>query len=168
MTIPDDATSETKSQRMLLDTSDTPPIGAPPTWSLGIVAPTDPRGRHELLRLTAGLAPYLYGSTGDTIVAGIAALGIEPVHVERVVSSMREYGVIAIVNGVLYALGVRSFLEDIGLHPHQADLRIAERIERAGDTPFFVVAIARTHCIGVLGGPSRVHPFTHTPSIEDR
>lgn len=162
MTIPDDATSETKSQQMPLDTSATPSSAIPLTWSLGIVAPTDPRGRHELLRLTAGLAPYLYGSTGDAIVAGIAALGIEPAHVERVVSSLKEYGVIALVNGVLYALGVRSFLEDIGLHPRQADLRIAERIERSGDTPFYLVAIARTHCIGVIGGPKRVNSFIHS------
>lgn len=168
MTIPDDATSETKVQRMALDPPTTASSLAQPTWSLGIVAPTDPRGRHELLRLTAGLAPYLYGSSGDAIVTEIAALGIEPAHVERVVSSLKEYGVIALVNGVLYALGVRSFLEDIGLHPRQADLRIAERIERAGDTPFFVVAIARTHCIGVVGGPGRVNSFTHAPSTDNR
>ena len=121
---------------------------------LGAVAPVDPRGHHELLRLAAGLAPYLHGPTGDAIVEATTALGIEPAHIERVVSSLKEHGVIALVGGVLYALGTRGFLEDIGVRPRLAEVRVAERIERAGEVPFFIVAVARAHCLGVFGAPT--------------
>lgn len=125
-----------------------------PEQHLGAVAPVDPRGHHELLRLAAGLAPFLHGPTGDAIVEATAALGIEPAHIERVVSSLKEHGVIALVGGVLYALGTRGFLEDIGVRPRLAEVRVAERIERTGDVPFFVVAVARAHCLGVFGAPT--------------
>lgn len=121
---------------------------------LGVIAPVDPRGHHELLRLAAGLAPLLHGPTGDAILEATTALGIEPAHIERVVSSLKEHGVIALVGGVLYALGTRGFLEDIGVRPRLAEVRVAERIERAGDVPFFVVAVARAHCLGVFGAPT--------------
>lgn len=120
---------------------------------LGAIAPVDPRGRHELLRLAGGLAPFLHSATGDAIVEATIAQGIEPAHIERVVSSLRDHGVIALVDGVLYALGRRSFLEDIGVRPRMAELRVAERIERTGDTPYFIVAVARAHCLGVFGAP---------------
>lgn len=121
---------------------------------LGIIASIDPRGRHEFLRLAAGLAPQLHGPTGDTIVEAITGMGIEPARIERVVTSLKEVGVIALVDGVLYALGRRNFLEDIGIRPHLAELRLAERIERSGDVAYFVVAVARANCLGVLGAPS--------------
>ena len=121
---------------------------------LGALAPADPRGRHELLRLAAGLAPQLHGPTGDQIAQATTAMGIEPAHVERVVSSVRDAGVIALIDGTLYALGRHSFLEDIGVRPRLAEMRVAERIERSGDLAYFIVAIARAHCLGVFGAPS--------------
>lgn len=158
MTIPDDPNEKVEARS---ESSEAPPMRAPngsPRWSLGAVIPTDPRGRHELLRLAGGLARGLHGPTGDAITAGVSAVGVEPATVERVVSSLKDYGVIALVNGVLYALGMRAFLEDIGVRPREAELRIAERIERAGDTPFFVVAVARAHCLGVFGAPRQIKP----------
>ena len=120
---------------------------------LGTLAPVDPRGRHELLRLAAGLAPLLHGAAGDGISHAIAAQGIEPAHVERVVSSVKDAGVIALIDGTLYALGRLSYLEGIGIRPRLAELRVAERIERTGDSAYFVVAVARAHCLGVFGAP---------------
>lgn len=125
---------------------------------LGDVTPVDPRGRHELLRLAAGLAPLLHSPTGDAIVEATGGLGIEPARVERVVTSLRDSGVIALVDGVLYALGKRSFLEDIGIRPHMAETRVAERIERSGGVPYFVVAVARANCLGVFGAPNLFLP----------
>lgn len=157
MTIPDEPNEKMVARS---ESSEAPPVRASngsPHWSLGAVIPTDPRGRHELLRLAGGLARGLHSPTGDAITAGVTAVGVEPATVERVVSSLKDYGVIALVNGVLYALGMRAFLQDIGVRPREAELRIAERIERAGDTPFFVVAVARAHCLGIFGAPRQVN-----------
>lgn len=164
MTSLDDSTDQAKLQRAE-ESAQTPASAAfddqiaqtqrvVPEQHLGAIAPVDPRGHHELLRLAAGLAPFLHGPTGDAIVEATTALSIEPAHIERVVSSLKEHGVIALVGGVLYALGTRGFLEDIGVRPRQAEIRVAERIERAGDVPYFVVAVARAHCLGVFGAPS--------------
>jgi len=164
MTSLDDSTDQTKLQRTDEAAQTTPPATfdatiaqqrVTPEHHLGAVAPVDPRGHHELLRLAAGLAPYLHGPTGDAIVEATTALGIEPAHIERVVSSLKEHGVIALVGGVLYALGTRGFLEDIGVRPRLAEVRVAERIERAGDIPYFIVAVARAHCLGVFGAPNQ-------------
>ena len=159
----DDSSNIAKTQRRDGAAQASPPatLGTPMAQShevvsdqhLGAIAPVDPRGRHELLRLAAGLAPFLHGATGDAIVEATTTMGIEPAHIERVVSSLKEHGVIALVDGVLYALGTRSFLEDIGVRPRLAEVRVAERIERTGDVPYFVVAVARAHCLGVFGAP---------------
>lgn len=164
MTSLDDSSNSAKLQRpdgaaqasphATLDTSLAQAHDAASQQHLGAIAPVDPRGRHELLRLAAGLAPFLHGATGDAIVEATAAMGVEPAHIERVVSSLKEHGVIALVDGVLFALGTRSFLEDIGVRPRVAEVRVAERIERAGDVPYFVVAVARAHCLGVFGAPN--------------
>lgn len=124
-----------------------------PEPRLGTLAPVDPRGRHELLRLAAGLAPLLHGPTGVAISQAIAAQGVEPAHVERVVSGIKDAGVIALIDGTLFALGRLTFLEGIGIRPRLAELRVAERIERTGDSAYFVVAVARAHCLGVFGAP---------------
>ncbi len=124
-----------------------------------LATPVDPRGEHELLRIAAGLAPCLNGPTGQRLARALAASEVEPVQVERVVSSQRDLGVLALVDGALYVLGRTSFLEDIGVRPRQAELRVAERIERAGETAFFIVAIARTHCLGVVAAPGPLGPL---------
>ncbi len=138
------------------DTGEQPSVRAletQPEPRLGMLAPVERRGRHELLRLAAGLAPLLHGPTGAAISQAIAAQGVEPAHVERVVSSVKDAGVIALIDGTLYALGRLSFLEGIGIRPRLAEMRVAERIERTGDSAYFVVAIARAHCLGVFGAP---------------
>jgi hypothetical protein len=84
----------------------------------------------------------------------IADMGIEQAPVERVVTTVKDVGAIALVDGVLFALGRHSFLEDIGVRPHMAEVRVAERIERSGAIAFFVVAVARAHCLGVIGAPA--------------
>lgn len=129
-----------------------------PAGMLSVIAPVDPRGRHELLRLTAGLAPSLHGPIGDALAQAISALGVKPAPVERVVTSVREAGAIALVDGALFALGRRSFLDDIGVRPQMAEVRVAERIERSGGSAYFVVAIARGHCIGVIGVRAEQRP----------
>ena len=164
MTSLDDFTNSAKSQRpdgagqssphATLDTTMAQAQEAASQQHLGTIAPVDPRGQHELLRLAAGLAPFLHGVTGDAIVEATTAMGVEPARIERVVSSLKEHGVIALVDGVLYALGTRSFLEDIGVRPRGAEVRVAERIERAGDVPYFIGAVARAHCLGVFGAPN--------------
>lgn len=143
------------TQRVSLDTTPTGARQSDHEQRLGIIAPVDPRGRHELLRLAAGLAPFLHSATGSAIAQAAASLDIEPAHIERVVTSQRDLGVIALVDGVLYALGRQSFLEDIGVRPHVAEVRVAERIERSGEMAYFIVAIARAHCLGVFGAPSQ-------------
>ncbi|HEX8731786.1 MAG TPA: hypothetical protein VF725_06960 [Ktedonobacterales bacterium] len=153
MTIPDDPDGKVAPPVESFDAAGARPPDDPPRASLGAVVPIDPRGRHDLLRLAGGLAHGLHSPTGDAIAAGVVATGIEPAPVERVVSSLKGYGVIALVGGILYALGVRDFMRDIGVRPHDAELRVADRIERAGDIAFFVVAIARAHCVGVIGAP---------------
>lgn len=170
----DDSNNQTKPQRS--DGAAQAPVSAPfdttvaqakravSEQRLGAVAPVDPRGHHELLRLAAGLAPYLHGPTGDAIAEATAALGIEPAHIERVVSSLKEHGVIALVGGVLYALGTRGFLEDIGVRPRLAEVRVAEKIERSGDIPYFIVAVARAQCLGVFGAPSQPDQSDDTPT----
>lgn len=131
-------------------------------WTLSEVVPTDPHDRHQLLRLAGGLALALHGPLGDAIAASVTSVGVTPATVERVVSSLRDYGVIALINGVLYALGVRAYLQDIGLRPRDTELRTAERIERTGATPFFVVAVARAQCLGVIGAPRHTNPSDPT------
>jgi cation transport ATPase len=143
------------SQRAALDTPLAEARQSDHEQRLGIIAPVDPRGRHELLRLAAGLAPFLHSANGAAIAKAAAALDIEPAHIERVVSSQKDLGVIALVDGVLYALGRQSFLEDIGVRPHVAEVRVAERIERSGEMAYFIVAVARAHCLGVFGAPSQ-------------
>ena len=118
-----------------------------------LATPVDPRSEHELLRLAAGMAPYLNSPTGQRLTDALAARDVTPALVERIVASAKDSGVIAIIEGALYALGRPTFVADIGVSPHQAELRVAERIQRAGATPFLVVAVARTHCLGVLAAP---------------
>jgi cation transport ATPase len=128
----------------------TVPEGAP-SGALSVIAPVDSRGHHELLRLAAGLAPALHSPAGDALEQAIIALGVKPAPVERMVTSVRDIGAIALVDGALVALGRRSFLDDIGVRPRIAEVRVAERIERLGACAYFVVAVARGHCIGVIG-----------------
>jgi cation transport ATPase len=137
----------------------TEPEGAPPaaepesvpSGALSVIAPVDSRGHHELLRLAAGLAPALHSPAGDALEQAIIALGVKPAPVERMVTSVRDIGAIALVDGALFALGSRSFLDDIGVRPRIAEVRMAERIERPGARAYFVVAVARGNCIGVIG-----------------
>ncbi|MDE3229149.1 MAG: hypothetical protein KGO05_04660, partial [Chloroflexota bacterium] len=133
MTIPDDPDGKVAAPHESLDAAAARPPNDAPRASLSAIVPIDPRGGHDLLRLAGGLARGLHSPTGDAIAAGVVAAGVEPAHVERVVSSLKERGVIALIGGVLYALGVRDFMRDIGVRPHDAELRVAERIERAGD-----------------------------------
>ncbi|HEY8325825.1 MAG: hypothetical protein ACHQ1E_12040 [Ktedonobacterales bacterium] len=135
------------------DTAEKPTSHDPSEPHLSAIVPVDPRGRHELLRLAAALAPSLEGPMGDFIAASIAALGIAPAHVERVVATVPDGGSIALVDDTLVALGRRCFLETIGIRLNRADERAAERIEAGGDLAYFVVAVARTHCLGVIGAP---------------
>jgi hypothetical protein len=90
---------------------------------------------------------------GNFIAASIAALGIAPAHVERVVASVPDGGAIALVDDTLVALGRRYFLETIGVRLNRADLRAVERIESDGDLAYLVVAVARAHCLGIIGAP---------------
>lgn len=117
----------------------------------GAIVPVDPRGRHELVRLAAGLGLRLPGAIGEQIAHDAATLGIAPARVERVVVSVPDRGIIALVDDALVALACRCFLEIIGVRLNRAELRVAERIENAGDRAFFVVSIARGHCLGVIG-----------------
>ncbi len=164
MTSPDDFSNDASAPRnepaQVSEHATLDPSQSAPSQSLrlGAIAPVDPRGHHELLRLAAGLAQHLHGPTGDAIVTATKALGIEPAHIERVVSSLREQGVIALVDGILYALGRQSYLEDMGVRPRVAEMRVAERIERSGDVPYFIVAVARAHCLGVFGAPNESEP----------
>lgn len=135
------------------DTAVQPPLPGLPEPHLSAIVPVDPRGRHELLRLAAALAPSLQGPMGDFIAASIAALGIAPAHMDRVVATVPDGGAIALVDDTLVVLGRRLFLETIGVRLNRAELRAAERIEADGDLAYFVVAIARAHCLGVVGAP---------------
>ena len=90
---------------------------------------------------------------GNFIAASIAALGIAPAHVDRVVATLPDSGSIALVDDTLVTLGRRLFLDTIGVRLNRADLRAAERIEADGDLAYFVVAVARAHCVGVIGAP---------------
>ncbi|HEX8730154.1 MAG TPA: hypothetical protein VF739_16095 [Ktedonobacterales bacterium] len=135
------------------DTAVQPPLPGLPEPHLSAIVPVDPRGRHELLRLAAALAPSLQGPMGNFITASIATLGIAPAHVDRVVATLPDSGSIALVDDTLVTLGRRLFLETIGVRLNRADLRAAERIEADGDLAYFVVAVARAHCLGVIGAP---------------
>ena len=143
--------NDSAQQRTARDQSLTMAPDGAPAGALSVIAPVDPRGRHELLRLAAGLAPSLHSPSGAALADAICAMGVKPATVERVVSSVRDAGALALVDGALFALGRRRFLDDIGARPHLAELRVAERIERAGACAYFVVAVARGQCIGVIG-----------------
>lgn len=121
---------------------------------LRAIIPVDPRGRHELLRLTAGLASALPGPIGALIARDVAEFDIVPAHVERAVVSVPDRGIIALVDDTLVALACRSFLETVGVRLNLAELRVAERIENSGDLAFYVVSLARAHCLGVIGVPN--------------
>lgn len=127
---------------------------APVQRRLSAIIPVEPRGRHELMRLAAGLAPALPGLIGELIGREAMEMGIAPAHVERVVVSVPDRGIIALVDDALVALACRGFLEIIGVRLNRAELRVAERIENAGDLVFYVVSIARGHCLGVIGVPN--------------
>lgn len=120
---------------------------------LGAIIPVDPRGRHELLRLAAGLALALPGPIGELIAHDAAKLDVAPAYVERGVVSVPDRGVIALVDGTLVALACRCFLETVGVRLNRAELRVAERIENSGDLAFYVVSMARARCLGVIGVP---------------
>lgn len=150
---PDDAAHASQSANRDAPQSEASP--STPTPRLGVIVSVDTRGRHELLRLAAGLAASLQGPTGAAIAQAIALLSIEPAPIERVVTSACDLGVVALVDGMLFALGRRAYLESMGIRPHVAEVRVAERIERSGDRAFFVVAVARAHCVGVFGLPNR-------------
>ncbi len=143
--------NDSAQQRLARDQIPTMAPEGAPAGALSVITPVDPRGRHELLRLAAGLAPSLHSPTGAALAHAISALGVKPAFVERVVTSVRDVGAIALVDGALFALGRRSFLDDIGARPQLAEARVAERIERAGARAYFVVAVARGQCIGVIG-----------------
>jgi cation transport ATPase len=116
-----------------------------------MVAPVEPRGWRELLRLATGLAERLPGEMGRHIVGAAEALRIQPAHVDRVVTAAADSGALAIVEGRLLALGGRLFLRELGIKPQVAEVRVADRIERSGDIAMFVVAVARGRVLGVLG-----------------
>lgn len=127
---------------------------APAQRRVGPIIPVDPRGRHELLRLAVGLAAALPGPIGELIARDAAESDIAPARVERVVVSVPDRGIIALVDDTLVALACRGFLETVGVRLNRAELRVAERIENAGDLAFFVVSITRGHCLGVIGAPN--------------
>ncbi len=116
-----------------------------------MVAPVEPRGWRELLRLATGLAQPLPSGPGRHLAEAVEALRIQPAHVDRVVTVAADYGALAIVEGRLLALGGRSFLRELGIKPQVAEARVADRIERSGDVALFVVAVARGKILGVLG-----------------
>ena len=116
-----------------------------------MVAPVEPRGWRELLRLATGLAQRLPGEMGRHIAEAAEALHIQPAHVDRVVTVAADSGALAIVEGRLLALGGRPFLRELGIKPQVAEARVADRIERSGDVALFVVAVARGRILGVLG-----------------
>ena len=126
---------------------------APVQRRLSAIVPVEPRGRHELVRLAAGLAPALPGLIGELIARQAEEMNIAPARVERVVVSVPDRGVIALVDDALVALACRGFLEIIGVRLNRAELRVAERIENDGNLAFFVISIARGHCLGVIGVP---------------
>ena len=143
-----------RPQPLATKPEDAPALTKPedaPSGTLSVIAPVDSRGHHELLRLAAGLAPSLHSPAGDALEQAIIALGVKPAPIERVVTSVRDIGAIALVDGALFALGRQSFLDDIGVRPRIAEVRVAERIERTGARAYFVVAVARGNCIGVIG-----------------
>lgn len=119
--------------------------------NITMVAPVEPRGWRELLRLATGLAKGLPGETGRHVAEAADALRIQPAHVDRVVTAAADSGALAIVEGRLLALGGRLFLRELGIKPQVAEVRVADRIERSGDVALFVVAVARGRILGVLG-----------------
>lgn len=119
--------------------------------NLTVVAPVEPRGWRELLRLAIGLAQRLPGEQGYHIAEAADALHIPPARVDRVVSAAADSGALAVVEGRLLALGRRSFLRELGIKPQVAEARVADRIERSGDVALFVAAVARGRILGVLG-----------------
>jgi hypothetical protein len=116
-----------------------------------LVAPVEPRGWRELLRLATGLALGMPGMTGQRVAEAAEALRIQPARVDRVVVAVTDSGALAIVEGRLLALGGRLFLRELGIKPQVAEARVADRIERSGDVALFVVAVARGRILGVLG-----------------
>jgi cation transport ATPase len=115
------------------------------------VIPVEDRGRHELLRLAAGLGAYLRPEYGEAIEAAARSEDIAPAHVETVMICDVGQGAVARVEGRHLALGRYGYLVQLGLVPKPAEVHVARHIEATGNVALYLMVVEDGHCLGILG-----------------
>jgi cation transport ATPase len=132
---------------------DTEHLQSAPTLRARVIAviPVEDRGRHELLRLAAGLGEYLQPEFAAALTAAARSEDILPAHVEPVIVQDALQGVLARVEERHLALGRYGNLLQLGLVPKAAEVHVARRIAAAGNTALYLMVVEDGHCIGLIG-----------------
>ncbi|HUY76456.1 MAG TPA: hypothetical protein VMV29_06770 [Ktedonobacterales bacterium] len=124
------------------------------------LAPVQKLGDPELLRVAAAFVPYLSTPLGSQLAEAAHQAGIRPAIVTELGRARGDEGALAMIEGQAFAFGRLSFLREVGVAPHQAEVIAGERLERAGYAAYYVISLTRFHCLGIVG----IRPLPDTSS----
>lgn len=124
-----------------------------PTTHARVIAifPVEDHGRHELLRLAAGLGEHLQPEYAAALAEAAQKENIIPAQVEDVTTYHDSLGVAARVENRHLALGQYPYLLQLGLAPMAADVHLARRIAAAGNTALYLMVVEDNRCLGLIG-----------------
>lgn len=114
------------------------------------VIPIEDRGRHELLRLAAGLGEYLQPEFAKALATAAHDEDITPAQVETVTTYDATQGVLARVEERQLALGRYSYLVQFALVPKAAEVHVARHIAAIGNTPLYLMVVEDNRCLGLI------------------
>lgn len=128
-------------------------VSSTPATCARVIAifPVEDRGRHELLRLAAGLGEHLQPDYASALAEAAQKENIIPAQVEDVTTYEGSQGVAARVEDRQLALGQYPYLLQLGLAPMATDVHIARRIVAAGNIALYLMVVEDNRCLGLIG-----------------